>query len=252
MAALKVTAIIPVYNGEDYMIEALNSILNQTRPPDEIIMVDDASNDKTPELLKLGKGSAKSHGIKTTVITHKKNKGIGAARRTGCDAATGDYIAFCSADDKWEPEFIEEMLKAAKENPDTILYSDYRIVDQFDRQLSEFRALGFEAHEDFCIRAWGQAYKNTMWVNFSCVFIPAKVFKTVQFDPELRLGEDLKFLLFAMKDFKFKRIGKMLLRYMVHPESSTQTKTAQLFRENIRTRKEAGEAWKQKYGNADS
>lgn len=246
----KVTAIIPVYNGEEYVEDAINSVLTQTHQPDEIIIVDDASTDKTQEILKKYISAPGKPSFRT--ITHKKNKGIGAARRTGCDAAKGDYIAFCSADDKWEPEFIEEMLKAANENPDKILYSDYSVVDQFDRQLYEFRALGFEAHEDFCLRAWEQAYKNTMWVNFSCVFIPAKVFKTVHFDPTLRLGEDLKFLLFAMKDFKFKRVEKILLRYMTHPESNTQTKIEQLLRENIKTRKEAEGNWKKKHGDTHS
>ncbi len=251
-----VTAIIPVYNGEDYIIEALNSVLNQTHQPDEILVVDDASTDKTLAIVKKYSKSPeakmwmveKGFGRFFTIITSKKNGGIGAARRTGCDLATGDYIAFCSADDQWAPTFIEEMLRAASRNKDAVLYSDYMVVDEHNRQLYEFKALGFEAHEDFCLRAWEQAYRDTMWVNFSCVFIPKKVFEAVKFDKTLRVGEDLKFMLLAMRDFKFKRVEKTLLRYMVHSKSSTQTKTPELLVTNIKTRVEAEKWWLGKHG----
>ena len=242
-----VTAIIPVYNGKKYMWDALQSVHWQTEPPDEIILVDDGSTDGLMEDIEGITGWQDIKRRITRVIQHKKNLGIGAARKTGCDAATRDYIAFCSADDRWEPTFLEEMRKAAKEYPETILYSDYLMVDSKGKTIQKYTAMDFDHHHDFCIRAWKEARRNTMWVNFSCVFIPRKVFEMVQFDNNLRIGEDLKFLLYAMRDHRFKRVPKMLLKYMVHPGSNTSTKINELLAANAKTIQEAEKWWKKKY-----
>jgi glycosyltransferase involved in cell wall biosynthesis len=93
-AAPLVSVIIPAYNAGAYINETIDSVLTQTYPHVEIIVVDDGSTDDTVERLK--KYGA---GIK---YIYQANAGVGPDRNTGFDASSGDYIAFLDADDIWQ------------------------------------------------------------------------------------------------------------------------------------------------------
>ena len=94
-----ISVIIPAYNAEKYIGEAIESVLNQTRPAKEIIIVDDASTDRTVEI-------ARSYGDHVTVLVNEVNSGPGHSRNVGVAHSTGDYLAFLDADDKWMPEHL--------------------------------------------------------------------------------------------------------------------------------------------------
>lgn len=100
-----VSAIIPTYNYGKYVSEAVDSILEQSYGPIEIIVVDDGSTDNTTEALK-------AYGDKIHYI-HKNNAGLSAARNTGIEAAKGEFLAFLDADDKWKPNKIELQVELA-------------------------------------------------------------------------------------------------------------------------------------------
>ena len=99
-----VSVIIPAYNSASTIVRALQSVVAQTLAPLEIIVVDDSSNDNTREV---AANFASTSSIPLRVITQPTNGGPSAARNTGWDAATGDYIAFLDADDQWHPRKIE-------------------------------------------------------------------------------------------------------------------------------------------------
>lgn len=93
-----VSAIMPVYNGDKFLRPAIKSILDQTYKDLELIIVDDASTDKTPSIIK----SFQDPRIK--IITHKKNRGVSASRNEAIAAAVGKYIALQDADDISKPD----------------------------------------------------------------------------------------------------------------------------------------------------
>jgi hypothetical protein len=97
-ATLRISAVVPCFNGAAYLEEALSSIKTQTRLPDEIIVVDDGSTDGSAEL---------AERCGATVIRHGSNRGEAAARNTGWRAATGDAIAWLDSDDSWRPFHLE-------------------------------------------------------------------------------------------------------------------------------------------------
>lgn len=99
---MSISVIIPAYNAEKYLAEAIESALHQTRPAKEIVVVDDGSSDRTREVVQ-------SFGEKVRIIQHEANQGVGAARNTGVAASDGDYVAFLDADDKWLPEHLENL-----------------------------------------------------------------------------------------------------------------------------------------------
>lgn len=110
MKRAAVSVVVPAYNVENYIEQCALSVLNQSYPCCELIIVDDGSTDSTPQILdKLGE---KNDHIR---VIHKENAGVSAARNTGIDMAEGDYIVFVDGDDYLAPNFIEYMVSMAQE-----------------------------------------------------------------------------------------------------------------------------------------
>ena len=108
-----VSVIIPVYNGAPFIAEAIRSILNQTFNDLEVIVVDDASTDKTLEVVSLFSGDKR-----LKVISHAHNQGAAAARNTGIKAAlNSEFIAFLDADDISLPSRIERQVHYLIDHP---------------------------------------------------------------------------------------------------------------------------------------
>ena len=110
---MSVCTIIPAYNAEAFLHRAIDSVLNQTAPVDEIIVVDDGSKDSTCAV-------AESYGPRVHLI-RQKNAGPAAARNLGVRSSNSDFIAFLDADDAWQPQKIEKQLAAFAANPGAVL-----------------------------------------------------------------------------------------------------------------------------------
>ncbi len=107
---MKVSVIIPVFNGERYLVEAVESVLAQTRSASEIIVVDDGSTDGSAELV---------GGYKQSVLyVRQTNSGTAAARNRGIRESSGEFVAFLDQDDWWEPNKLEQQLDAFEAQPD--------------------------------------------------------------------------------------------------------------------------------------
>lgn len=118
----KVSIIVPVYNVEKYLDRCMQSLLNQTLSDIEIIMVDDGSPDRCPQMC--DEYAAKDRRVR---VIHKENGGLGLARNTGLDAATGEYVAFVDSDDFTSVEAYENLFKAAEENGADIVYAGFNM-----------------------------------------------------------------------------------------------------------------------------
>jgi glycosyltransferase involved in cell wall biosynthesis len=103
-ARATVSVIIPVFNCAEWIGRALQSVYRQTRPVDEIIVVDDASRDNPREFVH----------APALYVRHEFNRGVSAARNTGARMAAGDYLVFLDADDELTPDAVEKMLHAAE------------------------------------------------------------------------------------------------------------------------------------------
>ena len=107
----KVSIIVPVYNVEKYLEKCLDSLINQTLKDIEIICINDGSLDNSINILE--KYAIKDNRLK---IISQKNAGLSAARNTGINAASGDYIGFCDSDDWVSLDFYEKLYKCAVQN----------------------------------------------------------------------------------------------------------------------------------------
>ncbi len=121
-----VSVIMPVYNSEKYLPDAIESVLGQTFPDFELILVDDGSPDGSGEVC----DAYAARDARVRVI-HRENGGISAARNTGIDAATGEYIAFIDNDDKYCPDLLEAAVGAAREEGADVVKFGYHVEETF-------------------------------------------------------------------------------------------------------------------------
>lgn len=118
-----ITVVLPIYNVEKYLDRCMKSVVNQTYTNLEIIMVDDGATDGSGELC--DSWAEKDSRVK---VIHKKNEGLGMARNTGIENATGKYIAFFDSDDYIEPNTIEECYKRACEDSSELVIFGHSLV----------------------------------------------------------------------------------------------------------------------------
>jgi glycosyltransferase involved in cell wall biosynthesis len=99
-----VSVVIPVFNRRREVLRAITSALGQTRPPDEVLVVDDASSDGTADAV------AALRDPRLRLLRQARNHGAAAARNAGIEAARGDWIALLDSDDEWEPHKLAQQL----------------------------------------------------------------------------------------------------------------------------------------------
>lgn len=129
---IKISVIVPVYNVENYLIQCLDSIINQTLKDIEIICVDDCSPDNSIAILEEYKN--KDNRIK--IVRHTVNRGLGPARTTGMKNATGEYISFVDSDDYIDRNFLFHLYSTAKKY-DSDITTTLNIQLDFDGKFED-------------------------------------------------------------------------------------------------------------------
>lgn len=118
-----ISVIVPVYRVEPYLDECIESILNQSYPQLEVILVDDGSPDRCGLICD---GYARKD--QRIIVIHQKNAGAAAARNAGLRVASGEYIAFVDGDDSLEPDACENLLRAMLEHDVDIVQASFRYL----------------------------------------------------------------------------------------------------------------------------
>lgn len=121
-----ISIVIPAYNVERYLPACLDSVARQTLKDIQIIVVDDASTDGTPAII----AAAAAKDDRITVITHKTNQGLHLARRSGVEAATGEWTLFLDGDDELAPDMCENLYRRVSENPVDILHFGITVIGE--------------------------------------------------------------------------------------------------------------------------
>lgn len=176
-----VSIIIPVYNGEKYIIKCLNSIAGQNYSAMEIVAVDDGSTDKSVGLIR-------AYAEKTSVpviLVSQKNQGQGAARNTGIDNVSGEYLMFVDQDDTIEPRILTKLLKKAVVSRADIVSCGYRRITAGGKIEEEVRLGCTEWSKYKIIAPWAKLYKTEFVTKNEVRFLP------------VALGEDIYFMMNA-------------------------------------------------------
>lgn len=123
---MKVSILLPVYNVENYIARCLDSLICQTYENIEIIIVNDATPDKSMDIAK----AYASEDDRICIYEHTENMGLMWARKTGCENATGDYIIFCDSDDWMPSNAVEVLLNSIIETSSDIVYGSLQRVNE--------------------------------------------------------------------------------------------------------------------------
>jgi glycosyltransferase involved in cell wall biosynthesis len=192
-----VSIIIPTYNRKDLLQKAVESVLDQTYPYFELIVVDDGSDDDTPELFK--------KQLQSIVYIRQENRGPAAARNTGVQAARHDFIAFLDSDDRFAENKLEIQLQAMLEKPEYLISHTQEIWYRNGRILNQKKK-----HK----KNTGNIFKQSLQlcaVGMSTVVIHKKIFEHYGlFDEVYPCCEDYEFWLRVGAEQKFLLVDKAL------------------------------------------
>jgi glycosyltransferase involved in cell wall biosynthesis len=200
----KISVIIPTYNCAEFIEEAIHSVLKQTLLPYEIIVVDDGSTDQTAVIIS---------GFNDARISYylQENTGVAAARNLGLERASGDFIAFLDADDRWLPDMLARQYRALSCNSDLVFcFTNFVRFDDppsrflyppqfnFYPELSKIiteDAIGTNVRiikEDaFCqLVSFGEIPAYTQ-----AIMLRASLVNTLRFNSGLKICEDAEFIL---------------------------------------------------------
>ena len=201
-----VSVVIPTYNYGRFIKEAISSVLDQTRPPSEIIVVDDGSTDETASVV----------GAFTEAVRYirQDNAGVCAARNRGVSESTSELIAFLDSDDTWEPANLEKQV--ARFESDEEIGLVHCAIREFDGETGETSRLYMEGGED------GVADNLLLWegpviVGPGAVTVSRKAFDRIGgFDTRMKVGEDWDFCYRVARLFKIGFVAEPLVNYRSH------------------------------------
>jgi glycosyltransferase involved in cell wall biosynthesis len=199
----EVSVIIPVHNGGKYLGEAIESVLQQTYVPSEVIVVDDGSEDNTARI-------AESFGNKL-LYTYQSNQGAASARNRGIEVSSKPYIAFLDSDDLWVNTKLEHQKKTFLQNHDCDLSFGY---------IEEFFETMYGDEKKF------QTFRKLPGYSPLTAIIKRKVFSTVgTFNTSFPTGEFIEWYA-RVKDHGFKDyiLPEVLALRRIHKNNMTLNK----------------------------
>lgn len=208
----KVSVIIPTYQSEAYISQAIESVLKQSYKDFEIIIVDDGSKDNTDKILKT---YSSNNFIK---MIFQKNQGPSTARNRGINESSGEYIAFLDSDDIWLPDKLEKQIKVMENDPLIgLVYSDTYFFDSEKIwPKTSFR---------FQIPGKGSVF-NTLFVENFIPLLTVIIRRTCMdannlFNSEFEPAEDYDLWLRVSQKMKIAYVNEPLAKYRVHPKQAS-------------------------------
>jgi len=213
----KVSVIIPMYNAEKYIQDCLTSVLQQTYINYEIIVIDDNSQDNSVNLVK----NFQKQFSQIILICNKKNLGVAETRNYGIKKATGQWIAFLDADDKWSPTKLEKQIEILTNNNSQLCFTSQILITDNNKII-----------KNNILKKQTINYKSLLKQNIICLS-SAIVYKNLCIkysftNPELH--EDFIFWLNILKNENINPIGLIepLTYYRLTKNSKTHNKLKSL------------------------
>jgi glycosyltransferase involved in cell wall biosynthesis len=200
-----VSVIIPVYNGQKFIRKAIQSVLEQTYPDIQIVVVNDGSTDATQQIVE------SEFGGKVTLVS-QKNGGLSNARNSGMRASTGKYVAFLDADDWWDPRKVEVQVRELKKNPDAAAhYTGLMLVQESDGTMEVNTPID-------AATLWPQLRWGNPGIPPSSVMMKLSLLRELGgFDESIRACEDWVMWFRIVRQSRFVMSTEPLTYYLVSP-----------------------------------
>ena len=211
MGTPHVSVVIPVYNGVNFLKEAVESVFAQTYTDYEILIVDDGSTDDTPAVVA-------SLGSRVRYF-RKPNGGVATALNRGIREMRGCWFAWLSHDDLWMPRKLEKQVEFLNAHPDvSACYTDFRVIDGAGTALRDVRTPWYPRAQALrCLFSSSYIGGSTMLVGKRCFD------ELGAFDESLRTTQDAEMWLRVQRRFEIGRVGEVLIAQRVHAGQGSQT-----------------------------
>lgn len=206
--SIRVSIVLPTYNGKQYLRQSIESCLNQTYKDIQLIIVDDASTDETSEIIR------SYSDTRIRYIRNKINQGLPRSLNIGFRQAEGDYLTWSSDDNFYTVDAIEKMLNFLRHKKSDFVYSDFYYFEEENKDSAIRVKLDPMASltKENCIRA--------------CFLYSRKVWHDIgEFDPEVELAEDYDYWIRISKRFSMSHYDKPLYFYRGHNNSLSRVRT---------------------------
>jgi len=209
----KVSVVLPTYNGSRYLRESIDSILAQSYPNWELILVDDCSGDETNAICR--------HYCmvdpRVSLIRNKRNLRLPASLNRGFAASAGELLVWTSDDNRMLPDFMKTFVAVFDDDPDLCLaYSDYEKIDDSGNVIGS--------------SSLGEPFDLVEFNTVGCSFMYSRRLAAAVggYDPRLFLVEDYDYWLRCLPRGRFLKVRKVLYQYRLHPGSLTHRKERQI------------------------
>lgn len=203
-----VSVVIPCFNGEAFLKEAIESVITQSYPRVEIIVVDDGSTDHSGDI-------AQSYPVR---YIHQPNRGLTASRNLGIQESRGSYLVFLDADDRLMPEAIEMGLRVLVQRPECALtVGDHLFVSEDGSYLANSRKTFPPA------RHYEALLKSNFFEMISSILFRRSIFDQVGgFDTELRVAEDYDLYLRIAREYAICLHPALVAEYRIHQSNTSR------------------------------
>lgn len=229
-----ISVIIPVYNGEKYLSECLDSVLNQTYQNLEIIIVNDGSTDNTQNII----DNYAKKDSRISKIVFETQKGVATARNTAVDNAKGGFLAFVDSDDYINDDYLEMLLNQMSDSDDIVCCGYNSIQDDTVEKYALKNKELKNAESAYLFYLESRAIDYTMQVIWGKLF-RREIVADKRFEL-LRYGEDTLFIIQMITSGAIiKLIDYVGYNYMEHTDSlvnSSQRKTKEYFQSMLEVR----------------
>ncbi|MBL4899048.1 MAG: glycosyltransferase family 2 protein [Colwellia sp.] len=223
----KVSVIIPTYNRNELVLDAIDSVLEQTFQNFEIIIVDDGSTDDTKT--HIDKYQKKDTRIK---YIFQENQGVSIARNTGIDAAQGQYIAFLDSDDRFLIDKLERQVLILDKHLDVgLIYGKILVENTITKKLGSWGHAFAGSLEKTEMHQ--KIYKRHLFFYIGTTLIRKEIIGNIKFDSRMKTGEDFLFYLLLSKQTKFYGIDEAVSLVRREHESIIQKQKNKKFDEAI-------------------
>jgi glycosyltransferase involved in cell wall biosynthesis len=208
-----VSVIIPVFNLEPYLAEAVDSVLDQTCRDLEVILVDDGSTDRSREIIERCRHQAPDR----VRAVFREHAGAASARNAGIAMAGGAWIAFLDGDDDWKPDKLRIQLEEARKNPGiNLLSSAAEILGQgglLSGTIPDGQDLKLELLRKGC------------FITLSSVLLRRELLQDTRFDERLPGAQDLDLYLRLADRIRYRFIPEPLIRYRIRENAISDPQT---------------------------
>jgi glycosyltransferase involved in cell wall biosynthesis len=204
MNQVRITVLMPVYNGEQHLAEAIDSILNQTYTDFEFLIINDGSTDKSVEIIRSYKDA------RIRLINNETNIGVAASLNKGLDLATGDYVARMDGDDISFPRRLEKQVAFMERNPDVGICGTW--IKVTGDRVSTIMRYPIDSASIRCT-----------FLFYSALAHPSVIFRKsaferyrLRYDDSYKGTEDYELWVRAAECFRLANLPEVLLNYRLH------------------------------------